>query len=345
VGKSTFFIALTKKINTQASNFPFCTIDPNEGIVEVIDPRIDALATLSHSLKKIYATTTFVDIAGLVKGASKGEGLGNKFLSNIRETDLIIHLVRCFEEENVIHVEGKVDPIHDIEVINLELILSDLQSVEKIIEKVKKKEKSQKGSSESLAILEKVKKHLDHNQPVRTLSLTKEEKELLKPYPLLTQKPVLYVANVGEDDLPSMENGHVEKVRAFAEKEGSHTIPICAKIEEELASLSEEEAKEYLETIGLKEKGLDRLITTAFNELGLITFITTGKEETRAWPITKGTKAPAAAGKIHSDIEKGFIRAEVVSYDNMITYQGRTGAKAAGKAPSEGKEYIVQDGM
>lgn len=340
VGKSTLFNALTKKA-AAAANYPFCTIDPNVGIVDVDDPRLQVLSQISGSHKIIPATVTFVDIAGLVKGASEGEGLGNQFLTNIRETDAIVHVVRCFEEGDVIHVSGKVDPIDDIEVINLELVLSDLQMAENIAQKLEKQLKAKKDLQPIYDTLQKAIRHLNENKSLRTLSLTPEEKIHLSQYPFLTNKKVLYVANVGEG---SLENDLVKRVRAYAEKEGNSVIPICAKLEEELAQLSAEDAKEYLASLGLEETGLNRLIRAAFATLDLITFLTTGEIETRAWPIRKGTPAQEAAGKIHTDIQKGFIRAEVVAYPDMVTCNGRVGARDAGKARSEGKEYIVHDG-
>lgn len=343
VGKSTLFNALTS-ILAPASNYPFCTIDPNVGIVDVYDPRLQVLSDLSGSKKLIFATMEFLDIAGLVAGASKGEGLGNKFLANIRETNAIVHVVRCFDSTDVIHVAGKVDPINDIEVINLELKLADLQTLENIVNRL---EKQAKGKNELLPVidcLKKVQKHLDAGNPVRSLSLTDEEKEYLKPYPLLTAKKVLYVANVSDKDLPSMENDHVQKVREYAEKEGNSVIPICAKLEEEIAQLDATDRIGFLESMGLKETGLNRLIRHSFYMLDLITFLTTGEMETRAWPIVKGTKAQGAAGQIHSDIEKGFIRAEVIAYDDMVKWKGRQGAKEAGVMRLEGKDYLVHDG-
>ena len=343
VGKSSLFNALTAN-EAPSSNFPFCTIDPNVGIVEVLDSRLNHLAKLTKSGKIIFAAMQFVDIAGLVAGASKGEGLGNKFLANIRETDAIVHVVRCFEDSNITHVSGEIDPIRDIEVINLELILADLQSVESMIPKIEKKAKGDRELLAAVECLKKVQVHLNDNQPVRSLVLNEKEAELLKPYPFLTQKKVLYVANVAEDSLPSMENPYVIKVKEFAEKEGCFVVPICAKIEEEIAQLSKEEQAEFLESVGLKESGLQRLIRASFEMLGLITFLTTGDIETRAWTIPKGFSAQEAAGKIHTDIMKGFIRAEVVSYEDMLEFQGRVGAREKGKARSEGKEYIVKDG-
>jgi GTP-binding protein YchF len=343
VGKSTLFNALTKKA-AAAANYPFCTIDPNVGIVEVDDPRLQVLSDLSGSKKIVPATVTFVDIAGLVKGASQGEGLGNQFLTNIRETDAIVHVVRCFEDDDVIHVAGKVDPIADIEVINLELILSDLQMADNIVKKMEKQAKSKKEFVPVVEVLQKAIHHLNENKPLRTLKLTEEEKHLIAAYPFLTNKKVLYATNVSEASLPSMENEYVQRVRAYAHKEGNEVVPICAKLEEEVAQLSAGEAKEFLQSLGLEETGLNRLIKSAFHTLGLITYLTTGEIETRAWTIVRGMNAQESAGKIHTDIQKGFIRAEVVSFDDMVKYDGRTGAKEAGRARSEGKEYIVQDG-
>jgi hypothetical protein len=343
VGKSTLFNALTRKA-AAAANYPFCTIDPNVGIVDVDDSRLKVLSDMSHSKKIIPATMTFVDIAGLVKGASQGEGLGNQFLTNIRETDAIVHVVRCFENDDVIHVSGKVDPIADIEVINLELILSDLQMAENTASRM---EKQVKGKKELVPILDALKKaleHLNQNRPLRQLQLNEEERAHLDAYPFLTNKKVLYACNVSESSLPSMENDFVKQVREYAAKEGNTIVPICARLEEELAQLSEEEGKEFLKTLGIDDTGLNRLIKAAFDQLDLITYITTGEIETRAWTIKKGTNAQEAAGKIHTDIQKGFIRAEVVSFDDMVTYKGRVGAKEAGKARSEGKEYLVKDG-
>jgi len=343
VGKSTLFNALTK-IGAAAANYPFCTIDPNVGVVDVEDKRLQLLSEMSHSKKIIPASMTFVDIAGLVKGASEGEGLGNQFLTNIRETDAIIHVVRCFENDDVIHVAGKVDPIADIEVINLELILSDLQMADNIIKRLEKQVKSKKELQLTVEVLSKALSHLNKGQPLRTLNLNNEEQSLLDHYAFLTNKKVLYAANVSEKDLPSMENAYVAQVREYAEKEGNRVIPICAKLEEELAQLTPEEAAEYLTELKLSDTGLNRLIKAGFETLGLITYITTGEIETRAWTLKRGSNAQEAAGKIHSDIQKGFIRAEVVSFNDMITYKGRVGAREAGKARSEGKEYIVKDG-
>jgi GTP-binding protein YchF len=343
VGKSTLFNALTAN-QAPSSNYPFCTIDPNVGIVEVLDPRLKQLSDLSKSQKIIYAAVKFVDIAGLVAGASKGEGLGNKFLANIRETDAIVHVVRCFDSTDIIHVAGKVDPISDIEVINLELCLADLQTAENIVDRLEKQVKSKKELQPTLDSMKKVLDHLNKNQPVRTVALTDKEKELLKPYPFLTSKKVLYVTNVSENDLPEMENEYVKKVREYALAEGNSVIPICAKLEEEIAQLPKEEQKEFLQTLGLEESGLNRLAKESFKMLDLITYITTGEIETRAWTIHRGTTAVLAAGEIHTDIQKGFIRAEVVSYDDMLKYKGRVAAREHGRARSEGKEYVVHDG-
>ena len=341
VGKSTLFNALTRK-GIPSENYPFCTIDPNVGVVTVQDPRLQELSRQSHSKKIINAMVSFVDIAGLVKGASQGEGLGNQFLSHIRETDAIVQVVRCFESEEIIHVAGKVDPIEDIEVIDLELGLADLQMVENSVQRLEKQKK--KELAPSIDFLKKVQTHLNQNLPVRTLAMTAEEQEIAEKYPFLTLKKVLYVTNVSEQDLPSMENALVAKVRDYAAAQGNKVVPICARLEEELSQLSEEDSIAYLHSLGLTESGLDRLIKAAFDLLGLITFITTGEIETRAWTIRKGMTAAQAAGKIHSDIEKGFIRAEVVSYEDMIRYKGRVGAREAGKARSEGRDYIVKDG-
>lgn len=343
VGKSTLFNALTR-VGAASSNYPFCTIDPNVGVVDVFDPRLGVLSNLSGSEKLIYANMQFVDIAGLVKGASQGEGLGNQFLANIRETDAIVHVVRCFESEEIIHVSGRVNPIEDIETINLELALSDLQSVQNIITRMEKQVKVKKELAETLQLLEKVRQHLDKGLSLRTLSLNDEEKLLLKPYPFLTQKKVLYVANVSEADLPHMENKYVKQVREYAEKEGNSVIPICAKLESEIIELPQEEQQEFLSSVGLTEPGLNRLIRASFRMLGLITFLTTGEKETRAWTIKEGMNAAEAAGEIHTDIMKGFVRAEVASFDDFVKYHGRNGAKEAGKLRAEGKEYIVKDG-
>ena len=343
VGKSTLFNALTRA-GAASSNYPFCTIDPNVGVVNVFDPRLGILSNLSNSEQIVYATMRFVDIAGLVKGASQGEGLGNQFLAHIRETDAIVHVVRCFESEDIVHVAGKVHPLDDIATINLELALADLQTAQNCILRLEKQAKGKKELVPTLHALEKVRDHLDKELPVRTLELNDEERLLLKPYPFLTQKKVLYAANVSEDDLPAMENAYVQQVREYAQKEGNAVIPICSKLESEVAELEEEEQQEFLSSMGLKETGLNRLIRTSFEMLDLITYLTTGEKETRVWTIQKGNNAAEAAGKIHTDIQKGFIRAEVVTFDDMVRYKGRVGAKEAGKLRAEGRDYIVQDG-
>lgn len=343
VGKSTLFNALTSN-KAAAANYPFCTIDPNTGVVTVSDPRLQVLSKISNSQKIIEATMEFVDIAGLVEGASQGEGLGNKFLANIRETDAIVHVVRCFDSSDVVHVAGKVDPIHDIEIINIELILADMQMLASLMPKIEKQAKTKKEFQPLLDVLILVQKHLDKSQSLRTLVLNAEQEELLKPYSFLTRKKVLYAANVSEADLPEMENDYVRRVREYAAAEGNSVITICAKLEEEIAQLPAEERGEFLESLGLHQTGLQRLIKASFDMLGLITYLTTGEIETRAWTITLNTPAAEAAGKIHSDIQKGFIRAEVVSYDDMVAYNGRVGAREKGKVHFEGRDYIVKDG-
>lgn len=343
VGKSTLFNALTSN-QAAASNYPFCTIDPNVGVVEVYDPRLEVLSALSGSKKIIYAAMEFVDIAGLVEGASKGEGLGNKFLANIRQTDAIVHVVRCFESQDIVHVAGRIDPIHDIEIINLELRLADLQMVENILERMEKQAKTKKELIPTVAALRRVAAHLNDNQPIRSLECSEEEKELLAPYAFLSGKKVLYVANVSEESLPSMENALVAKVREYAAAEGNEVIPICASLEEEVAQLSPEDRKVFLKSLGLNESGLERLIRSSFKMLGLITYLTTGEMETRAWTIPQDTAAAVAAGAIHSDIQEGFIRAEVVSYEDMVAAKGRNAAREKGKVRAEGRHYIVQDG-
>lgn len=343
VGKSTLFNAVTAN-QAAASNYPFCTIDPNVGVVEVVDPRLSVLSKISGSSRILYATTEFVDIAGLVEGASKGEGLGNAFLTHIRQTDAIVHVVRCFDSDDIIHVKGRIDPINDIEIINLELILADLASCENSLSRLEKQLKTKKDLQASVDVLNKVKEHLDKTLPVRTLVLTAEEAEILAIYPFLTQKKVLYVANVAENDIGDMENEHVKCVRAYAEKEGNSVIPVCARLEEEIAQLPISEREEYLESLGLAESGLQRLVRASFDMLGLITFLTTGEMETRAWTIKAGTSAVDAAGKIHTDIQKGFVKAEVINYDDFVRYNGRVGAKEAGRAPAQGRDYIVKDG-
>lgn len=343
VGKSTLFNALTSK-QVPASNYPFCTIDPNVGMVEVYDHRLEVLAQLSHSAKIVYAATQFVDIAGLVEGASKGEGLGNAFLSHIRDTDALAHVVRCFESEDVIHVKGRINPIEDIEIINLELILADLASCESNCQKVEKQLKTRKDLIPLHEALLKVQEHLNQDQPVRALSLTPEEKLLIDPYRFLTAKKMLYVCNIAENEISSPHNPYVDQVKEYAAKEQSEVCVISANIENEIAQLPPAERKTYLESLGLEESGLDRLIRASFKMLGLITFLTSGEMESRAWTLEKGATAVEAAGKIHTDIQKGFVRAEVISYDDYVACGGRVKAKESGKARAEGKEYIVQDG-
>ena len=347
VGKRTLFNSLTKA-GALSANYPFATIDPNVGIVSVPDERIVKLGELYHTKKVTPATIEFVDIAGLVKGASKGEGLGNQFLANIREVDAIVHVVRCFENSNIVHVDGSIDPLRDIETINLELIFSDLEILERRIAKTTKVARNDKAAAKELALLEKIKAHLEDGRLAKTFDAVEdeEEEEWLKSYNLLTYKPVIYAANVSEDDLADdgASNEQVAKVREFAKEEKSEVFVICAQIEQEIAELDDDEKKMFLEDLGLTESGLEKLIRASYRILGLISFLTTGPDETRAWTITEGTKAPQAAGKIHTDFERGFIRAEVVSYDNLVEYNGYNGAKEKGLVRSEGKEYVVQDG-
>jgi GTP-binding protein YchF len=342
VGKSTLFNALTKAA-IAAENYPFCTIDPNVGVVPVPDPRMDKLADIVKPERVLPTTIEFVDIAGLVAGASKGEGLGNQFLANIRETDAIIHVVRCFEDDNVIHVAGKVDPVNDIEVINTELALADMASVEKALQKSAKLAKS--GNKDELArkqVLEKAQEHLNAGLPVRTLDLSEEEVKFLKELFLITVKPTLYIANVQDDGFEN--NAMLDKVRAFAAQEGASVVPVCAAIEAEIVQLEDAEKQEFLQDLGLEEPGLNRVVRAAYSLLNLSTYFTAGVKEVRAWTIPVNATAPQAAGVIHSDFEKGFIRAEVISYEDFVAYKGEQGAKDAGKWCLEGKEYKVQDG-
>ncbi|MEE0509667.1 MAG: redox-regulated ATPase YchF [Peptococcaceae bacterium] len=344
VGKSTLFNSITKA-GAESANYPFCTIDPNIGVVAVPDKRLQVLADISKSQKIIPASIEFVDIAGLVKGASHGEGLGNQFLSNIRECDAIVHVVRCFEDTNVIHVDGSIDPIRDIETINLELIFADMEIVERRMQKTAKgaKTNDKKLLCED-GMLNRLYPHLEAGNSARTFECKNEEEEFYyNQLNLLTAKPILYAANVNEDDAAT-GNEMVDAVREFAAKEGSEVFIICAEIENEIAQLDADEAAEFLESLGLNESGLDRLVAASYKLLGLISFLTTGEKETRAWTIKNGTKAPQAAGKIHSDFERGFIRAEVVSYDDFVTCGNYAQAREAGKIRLEGKEYIVKDG-
>lgn len=342
VGKSTLFNALTKA-GIDAENFPFCTIEPNTGIVPIPDLRIDKLSELVNPEKVIPTTMEFVDIAGLVAGASKGEGLGNQFLGNIRETDAIAHVVRCFDDENVIHVEGTIDPAADIEVINTELALADLDSVEKALQRYTKAAKGRDSDAIAMkALIEKIHPHLDQALPLRSFALTDDELALLKPLSLLTLKPTMYIANVDEDGFEN--NPHLDKVREIAASESAVVVTICNKLEAEIAELEDEERTEFLEELGMKEAGLDRVIRAGYDLLGLHTYFTAGVKEVRAWTIPVASKAPQAAGKIHTDFEKGFIRAEVIGYDDYVDCNGEQGAKDAGKWRLEGKEYIVKDG-
>ena len=345
VGKSTLFNAITKA-GAESANYPFCTIEPNVGIVNVPDERIDVLSKMYETDKSTYATIEFVDIAGLVKGASLGEGLGNKFLSHIRETDAIAEVVRAFEDENIVHVSGKVDPIDDIEIINLELILADTETIEKATVRYEKLAKSQdKTAIATLKVLEKAKNWLKENKPIRTLELDDEEKALLKDVYLLTNKPIIYVANVSESQISNIDNDPlVNKVKEYAKKENAQVITLCAKLEEDLSELDDEDKKAMMSEYGIKESGLDKLVKASYSLLGLISYLTAGKQEVRAWTIKKGTKAPQAAGKIHSDFERGFIKAEVVSYDDLVKYGSTTAAKEKGLVRLEGKEYVVEDG-
>ena len=345
VGKSTLFNAITKA-GAESANYPFCTIEPNIGIVNVPDERIDKLSKLYDTDKTTYATVEFVDIAGLVKGASQGEGLGNKFLSHIRETDAIIHIVRCFENEQIVHVSGKIDPISDIETISLELILADMETVNKALQRYEKIAKSgDKKAKETIELLNKILKHLEDSKPVRTMSFEDEEKELLKDVYLLTIKPIIYVANVSESQIPNMENDElVLKVKEYAKSENAQVVTLCAKLEEDLSELDDEDRIALMEEYNIKESGLDKLVKASYTLLGLISYITAGKQEVRAWTIKNGTKAPQAAGKIHSDFERGFIKAEVISYDDLIKYGSTTAAKEKGLVRLEGKDYIVKDG-
>jgi len=346
VGKSTLFNSLTKA-GAQAANFPFCTIDPNIGVVPVPDERIKLLGELYHTKKVTPAVIEFVDIAGLVKGASKGEGLGNQFLSNIRETDAIVHVVRCFEDTNVIHVDGSVDPLRDIDVINLELIFADLEVLERRLSKVSKAARMDKTLQKEEALLERVKAHLESGNAARSLEITDEDElGYMKEYNFLTYKPVIYAANVCEDDLADdgASNDMVKRVREFAAEEGSGVFVVCAKIEEEISELDDEEKAEFLDALGLTESGLDKLITASYDLLGLMSFLTAGEDECRAWTIKKGTKAPQAAGKIHTDFERGFIKAEVINYKDLLEQGSIAAAKEKGLVGIEGKEYIVKDG-
>ena len=345
VGKSTLFNALTNA-GAESANYPFCTIEPNVGIVTVPDKRLDVLAEMYDPKKYTPAIIQFVDIAGLVKGASRGEGLGNKFLSNIRECDAIVHVVRCFEDDNIIHVDGSVDPLRDLETINMELIFSDMEMVERRMDRTKKAMKGDKTLASELELFERIYATLEEGKCARTMTLTEDELAVLYDTPLLTLKPVIYVANVSEDDATSepVNNEAYMSVKKFAEEEHSSIIAVCAGIESEIAELDAEEKALFLEDMGIEESGLDKLIKASYSLLGLISYLTAGPEEVRAWTITRGTKAPQAAGKIHSDFERGFIRAEVIAFDDLVASGNMVAAKEAGLVRSEGKEYVMKDG-
>ncbi|GBE99621.1 Putative GTP-dependent nucleic acid-binding protein engD [Microcystis aeruginosa NIES-298] len=343
VGKSTLFNALVANAKAEAANFPFCTIEPNVGVVSVPDERLEVLAKISNSEKIVPTRIEFVDIAGLVKGASRGEGLGNQFLANIREVDAIVHVVRCFDNDDIIHVSGSVDPARDIQVINLELALADLGQVEKRVERLRKQAKNSKEAAEELAILEKILICLNDGISARKVDLSKEEEELIKNLGLLSRKPIIYAANVSEDDLAT-GNDWVESVRQIAQQEQAKVVIVSAQVESELVELSEEERKDFLGSLGVEEGGLKSLIKATYELLGLRTYLTTGPQETRAWTIISGMKAPQAAGVIHSDFERGFIRAETVSYQDLVNSGTMSAAKEKGLVRSEGKEYIVQEG-
>lgn len=344
VGKSTLFNAITNA-GAESANYPFCTIEPNVGVVAVPDKRLDALAKLHHPEKITPAVIEFVDIAGLVRGASKGEGLGNKFLSHIREVDAIVHVVRCFEDANIIHVEGKVDPIADVETINMELILADMETLSRRIDRVQKQMKADKTLAAELAVLQRIEAALENGQSARSVELDKDEAALLGDVHLLSAKPVIYAANIAEDEIADpMQNEKVRRLAEYAETEGSGLIPVSASIEAEIAQLDAEEKALFMQDLGITESGLDRLIKESYSLLGLISFLTAGQPEVRAWTIRRGTKAPQAAGKIHSDIERGFIRAEVIAFDDLMAVGSMAAAKEKGLIRSEGKDYEMKDG-
>lgn len=344
VGKSTLFNSLTKA-GAESANYPFCTIDPNVGIVTVPDARVDYLAEKYHSKKVIPAAIEFVDIAGLVKGASKGEGLGNQFLANIREVDAIVHVVRCFDDGNIVHVDGSVNPLRDIETITFELIFSDIEVLDRRIAKSTKGSRNDKSLAHEVEFLSKVKAHLEDGKLAKTFEVDDEEdQEILNSCNLLTIKPVIFAANVNEDELAGEDNDYVKAVREYAADVDAKVFVVCAQIEQEISELDDDEKKEFLEDLGLEESGLEKLISASYSLLGLISFLTSGEDETRAWTIKEGTKAPQAAGKIHTDFERGFIRAEVVSYDDLIACGSHTAAKEKGLIRLEGKDYVVQDG-
>ena len=346
VGKSTLFNSLTKA-GAESANYPFCSFDPNVGIVPVPDARLKLLGDFYKSKKVTPAVIEFVDIAGLVKGASKGEGLGNQFLANIREVDAIVHVVRCFEDDNVIHVDGSVDPLRDIETIDYELIFSDIEILERRIAKTTKMAKNDKKAAKELEFLQKIKAHLEEGKPAKTMEIDADDETLwMNEYNLLTWKPVIFAANVGEDELEddAASNEHVQRVKEFAKEQGSEVFVICAQIEQEIAELDDDEKKEFLEDLGLTESGLEKLIAASYRILGLQSFLTSGEDETRAWTIPIGCKAPQAAGKIHSDFERGFIKAEVVNYQDLLDCGSYAGAREKGLVRMEGKEYVVRDG-
>ena len=345
VGKSTLFNAITQA-GAESANYPFCTIEPNVGIVDVPDERLDKLSEMYNPKKVTHAFIEFVDIAGLVKGASKGEGLGNKFLANIRECDAIVHVVRCFEDSNITHVSGTIDPVRDIETINLELIFSDLEMLERRIDRTKKAMKGDKSLAKELELLERIKAALEDGKPARSLEYTEEEEAIVKDLFLISTKPVIYAANVAEDDFAKgiEKNKCVNTVKEFAAAEHSEVMPVSAKIEEEISQLEGEEKQMFLDELGMTESGLDRLIKASYSLLGLISYLTAGEPEVRAWTIKKGTKAPQAAGKIHSDFERGFIRAEVVHYNDLMDCGSMAAAKEKGLVRSEGKDYVMKDG-
>ena len=347
VGKSTLFNSLTKA-GAESANYPFCTIDPNVGVVTVPDERLNVLGEMYHTKKIIPAAIEFVDIAGLVKGASKGEGLGNQFLANIREVDAIVHVVRCFEDSNIVHVDGSIDPLRDIETINLELIFSDLEILERRISKAVRAARNDKTIAKELALMERIKAHLEDGKMAKSFDdiNDEDEQQWLESYNLLTYKPVIFAANVAEDDLADdgASNAGVQAVREYAKREDCEVFVVCAEIEQEIAELDDDEKSMFLEELGLKESGLEKLIKASYSLLGLISYLTAGEPEVRAWTIKKGTKAPQAAGKIHSDFERGFIRAEIVSYDDLMACGTYNAAKEKGLVRMEGKDYVVQDG-
>ena len=344
VGKSTLFNAITKA-GAEAANYPFCTIDPNVGLVNVPDERLEVLHKLGNTKKVVPAVIEFYDIAGLVKGASKGEGLGNKFLSNIRETDAIVHVLRAFDDPNIVHVDGEVDPIRDIETIDTELILSDMAQMDNIYIKLEKQARADKKLQKNLEILKRVKDHLDEGKNIRELDFDPEEKALLNQYQFLTAKPLIYVANVSYDDLIAGGNKYVDDIKKYAADHKEEVIEVSVKIEEEISQLDDDEKKEFLQEMGLEESGLDKLVRASYKTLGLMSFITTGEIETRAWTIKQGTRAQDAAGKIHTDISRGFIKAEVISYDELVKLDGSMArAREEGKIRLEGKDYIMQEG-